>query len=392
MQITDTTVSPYYIHSPDCTYSHFNACSVCPICKKTLGPNDFCELVIADPPPNAVGEDTTKNAFQKLFTKHSPHSSYLNHQEMSARLLKILDDERRIVKFLLKQCVVSNSWAVLRTGSVGRAYEELKKEHTKLRQATNSERIQTEQTIAGLQHRLQAVTGSYQEAQKKMEEKDKQLDQFRSFCREDAARLLPPGSAHSNASSREYQQQQALSRHQRRPLTNGSAGSNHSMGSGGGGGAPPPPPPPMHAFAENKKRQEQAKQANLDQMMRGRRTNIVMGGHQPSPQSQQSQQSQQHSYGGSGMHNVHPTPIVPPPNSGGGGGGSHHPSRRGGGGGSQYNSLPPPGSSPRIRDLAPGSGYNFTSRKRPRTATSSNHGYASSSYGSSRGGGGFGRR
>jgi len=325
---------------------------------------------------------------QKIFTKYSSNSPYLSHQEMSARLLRSLDDERRIVKFLLKQCVVSNNSAMLRAGQVGRAYEELKAEHTKLQQALNSERIQNEQTIADLQHRFQAVNGTQQELQKKLYEKDKQIVQFRQLL--DGGRSLPPGSSHSNASSRDlhhphHSQQQQQQRH---PM--GGSSSAHSLGSGGA-------PPPMRGFAENKKRQEQAKQANLEQYTRSR---TVLGGQSQHSQLSHSHQPQQ-SYGGGGSHlsvDSHITPIVPPPNSSGLAGG------RGGYNSSSNNgrSLTPPGASPRIRNLAPGAdsssgGYNFTSRvtKRPRTNGSGGGGYASSSYTSSRApsfGGGFGRR
>ena len=352
----------------ECTYGHFNASSSCPVCNKTLGANDFTEVVVAD--PSTATEDSMKNAFQTLFTKYSATSNDVSFQEMCTRLLRSHDDHRRTLRFLLKQFAACNMLLAQRTGSMGCAYQKLQEEHTKMQQAVNSQRIQSEQTIGDLQHRLQALTATIQERQQKLDEKDKQIQQFRSLYAADGERCMPS-------------------------IRHAVPGSSYSAGSGSQGRYAPPPP--MQSFAENKKRKEMAKQANLVEMTRSR---SVMG-----PMSDQQQMRQYHHPSSSSVDSAI-TPIVPPPKHQG----SHHHSNNGirmrsssGGSGlpppPAFLGMAPPISSPRIRDLTPGTGYQFTSRssaiadKRPRT----HGGYATSPYESSRApsfgsSGGYGRR
>mmetsp|Transcript_4906 Transcript_4906/g.10835 ORF Transcript_4906/g.10835 Transcript_4906/m.10835 type:complete len:159 (+) Transcript_4906:340-816(+) len=47
----------------ECTYSHFENSSQCPTCRRTLGENDFTELVVAD----NNGSDISKMSMQALF-------------------------------------------------------------------------------------------------------------------------------------------------------------------------------------------------------------------------------------------------------------------------------------------------------------------------------------
>jgi len=349
-------LTPFYcvinsIYCTDCAHEHFQNDSNCPQCRKTLGPDDFLEVVVAD--PSSTAEDPMKNAFQTMFTKFSANENTLTHHEMCTRLMKILDNDRRTVKFLLKQFIVDSNVSSSRTGNLARSYHQLKEDHTKLQQAMSSQRIQTDQTIADLQHRVQALQGHKAEMQKKIDEKDVQIAQFRSLYAADGARMIP-GSSHSSGSrDRHYN-------HHHPPQ-----GSSHSVGGSiGSGGAPPPPP--MQAFAENKKRKELAKQANLVEMTRSRGVLGQQQQQQPPPQQQarhnnyqspHHQQQQLPHYGSQRPHqtqlqqNHHHsdvdsviTPIVPPPHSSA----------------SRHRAYSP--GTPRIRDLAPSSGYNFSSR------------------------------
>lgn len=95
---------------------------------------------------------------QTLFTKSSASAKLLSQQEMCARFLRSMDDNRRAARFLMKQFVVDASNQASRSGDIGRAYEKLKEEITQLKQSTNSQRIQSEQTISDLQNRLQGKT------------------------------------------------------------------------------------------------------------------------------------------------------------------------------------------------------------------------------------------
>lgn len=316
------------------------------------------ELVIADP-SSAI--DSQKNTFQSIFTKFNSSSNELSYSEMCSRLMKAMDDDRRAVKFMLKQFVADTNSSGQRTGNMGRAYQNLHKEFTLFKQSANSQRIQHEQTIADLQHRVQALTGSLQEQQKKNAEKDTQLNQFRQLY---ASEARVPGSSHSSSSGGDRHHHL---RHHRTPP---------SAGSGGRG--PSHQQPPMQGFIVQKQARERANRAALDQMTRSR---VPVG---PSNSS-------------SDMDSVI-TPIqVPPPHHQQ----QHHHMMNS----SSHGGIPP--STPRIRDLSAGSAYRFTSRsrednKRRRGAmdgppsSSISPGYAFSSGGrppqSSQGGGGGFRR
>ena len=336
----------------ECTYVHFQASSNCPVCRKTLGANDFTEIVVADPPSTSK-KDRVKGAFQAIFVKSSAASNELMFEEICNRVLHRNKDRRRTLRFVMKQFVLSNMGLTQRMGSMGCGYQKLQQEHTKLQQTVNNQRLQQEKLIADLQHRVQSLTTSNQDLQAKVDEKDRQIQQFRSLYAEDGERRVPsihhaiPGSSHSTGSS--------------------SQGRNA-------------PPPPMQRVVDNKMRQEQTRHANLDAMTRSRN---VLGPHS---------QKQQYHFSSSASVDSVITPIVPPPQYQGR---DHHSNNRSRQSGNVIDGMPlppsqsfrgvtPRGSSPRIRDLAPA--YQFTTRpfsashthsnKRPRIT---NDGYAPSS-------------
>ena len=279
------------------------------------------ELVVAD--PSSATEETLKNTFQTIFTKYSPTSNVLAYQEMCSRLMKSFDDDRRAVRFLLKQFVLESKSAGRQSGSIERAYADLKAEFTQMKQSTSSQRIQTEQVIADLRHRVQALTGTVQEQQKKIDEKDNQINQFRRMCSSDGTRRIP-GSSNSTGS--------------------GSGGDHNNVRRGSS------PAPPMPGFVMRKQAEEHAKEKALYEIARSRgppNLNIEGGN---------SRQSYGKYVDGSSDVDSVITPIqVPPPNY-------YTQGRR------MSPSVVP--NTPRIRDLSAGSSYVFTSSnsrlKRPR--------------------------
>jgi len=136
---------------------------------------------------------------QTLFTKSSASAKLLSQQEMCARFLRSMDDNRRAARFLMKQFVVDASNQASRSGDIGRAYEKLKEEMTQLKQATNSQRIQSEQTISDLQNRLQALNFTIKEKENQLHEKDNQIAQYREIVMADGL-ARHPSSSHSNSS------------------------------------------------------------------------------------------------------------------------------------------------------------------------------------------------
>jgi hypothetical protein len=274
------------------------------------------ELVVAD--PTAATGGTLKNTFQTMFTKFNSDSNAISHQEICSRLLKSVDDNRRAMRFLLKQYVLQGKAAGRQSGTSDRAIEELKAENTQLKQSASSQRIQTDQVIADLRHRLQAATGTAQELQKKVEEKDTQISQFRQLVSSSSDRAVRiPGSSHSHGSG--------SGRIPLQPV-------HYSNSS---------PAPPMPGYILQEQARERAKEEARREYSRSRVP--IQGGSNSRPSS-----TQMDGRGHSEIDSVI-TPIqVPPPN--------HHLGRN------RYASpsVLIPGT-PRIRDLSAGSSYVFTS-------------------------------
>ena len=218
------------------------------------------ELVIADP---SSSTETDKNSFQTLFTKFSTSTNPISYQEVCQRLLKNLDTDRRTVRFLLKQFVWDAKTSGQRSGNIGRAYERLQQENTQLKQGASSQRLQMEQTIADLQHRVQALNGSLQEHQKKLQEKDTQIQRFRGMYAADGMARVP-SSSHSQSSGgkrgrtglgssspRHHSQQQQQSQHQHHQQN------QHQL------------QPPMQGFVMLKQAREMAKEQALGAFSHG---------------------------------------------------------------------------------------------------------------------------
>ncbi len=130
------------------------------------------ELVVAD--PSASQSSTKMSHFQTLFTKQNADSRTLPFQDLCARMLKQQDDCRAGTKFLMKQFLVEASKQGQRFQQALKAFESLKQEHTALKQSHNSQKMRYEKAIESLQQQLAS-------ANKKLEEKDRQLHQFRKL-------------------------------------------------------------------------------------------------------------------------------------------------------------------------------------------------------------------
>ena len=132
------------------------------------------ELVIADPPTTTALANTKTSLFQNLFTKQSDQSRVLSFQDLCARALRLQDDTRAGTKFLMKQFLIETSKQSQRFSQLLRALEALKQEFTTLKQTHNTSKIRYEAAIEKLQTQLSSAT-------KKLEEKDRQLHQFRKI-------------------------------------------------------------------------------------------------------------------------------------------------------------------------------------------------------------------
>lgn len=121
------------------------------------------ELCISDPSTQDLA--SAKITFQTILTKLSADHKNLSYQEMCSRVLKSMDNDRRAVRFLLKQLVFDSSHKGQHSGSVHQAYEQLKQQYASLKQSSHSQRIGMEQQISDLQQKNAALTKSNHELQ-----------------------------------------------------------------------------------------------------------------------------------------------------------------------------------------------------------------------------------
>ena len=165
----------------DCTYSHFEQSSRCPICTKTLNENDFTELVIAD--ATSATTDIAKTSLQALFSKQSKSNNSstkaLPLSDLCFSLVRQFDVAKQSTKFLLKQLLMDSNVQGRKVQAVLRSNEYLKNEITNLKQGQSTQRLQFEQVVNDLKNRLSARESTISELQKKMHEKDRMIEQFR---------------------------------------------------------------------------------------------------------------------------------------------------------------------------------------------------------------------
>jgi hypothetical protein len=307
----------------ECTYNHFNNSSTCPICNRTLGESDFMELIVADPTSTSAGVASKRNNYQSLFTKQNASSQSLAFQDMCARLLTQNDDLRNGTKFLMKQFLLESSTVGLRSGNMVRELTKLKEENTSLKQTHNSQRMRMEEALGELQKKLVL-------ANKKLEEKDRQLMQFRKLHD-----TMTPQSPHQQHHHGHHGGGSSVGSNETPRRVSTSSGNGHQE-------------PPLKGFIMQKEANERAKQRTLEQAQQ--RTPIFGG--QPSHHHHQQQQQQHHhrssssrqqSYIGGGMMPHHQQIPQQRPFSADSGGS---------------------GASSQIRDLNSSSGYAFTGSDR----------------------------
>lgn len=170
------------IFCEECTYSHFEQSSQCPICQKTLNENDFTELVVADATANSTS-DITKTSLQALFSKQSKSSSHnlkgLPYSDLCFSIIRQIDVVKQSTRFLLKQLLMNSNGQTRKVAVVLRHNEKLKSDITSLKQGHSTQRIQYEQINNDLKNRLSARESKIQELNAKLAEKERMLEQFR---------------------------------------------------------------------------------------------------------------------------------------------------------------------------------------------------------------------
>jgi hypothetical protein len=265
----------------ECTYNHFNSSSNCPVCNRVLAESDFMELAVADP---STSKSTKTAAFQSYFTKQNAGAQGLAFQDVCARLLKQQDDLRCGTKFLMKQFLVESSRLGQRSSQIVQTLEGLKQEHTSLKQAHNSQRIRYEQAIETLQQQLAS-------SQKKLEDKDRQLMQFRKLHD-----TMTPGSPHGSSSGPRRVSGEGVIMQQ--PSQHSSHQQHHQQQQ-----QQQAPPPPMQGFMLQKEAQERAKQRALETPQR----NPVLGA--VANPYHQNNNGRPHSYSGGSAPYATPVPA-----------------------------------------------------------------------------------
>jgi hypothetical protein len=211
----------------ECTYSHFQSSPNCPSCNRILSENDFTELVVAEP-----SAKQSLATFQNIFTKQNSQAQSLSFQDLCANIMRRNDDLRAGTKFLMKQFLLESSKQNARSGQTVKLLNKLKEENTSLKQVQNTQRMKYEQAIETLQQQLHST-------QKKMDEKEQQLLQFRRLH----------GASRAPESPR-----------------SGAGGPRRVSGAGMGtpSSFQQPPQPPIQGFMVQKEAQERAKQRVLE--------------------------------------------------------------------------------------------------------------------------------
>ena len=156
-------------------------------------------------------------------------------------MLKQQDEVRACNKFLLRQFLIQTSKQGQGVQQLHHALQATKQENTRLKQAHNSDKMRYEKALENLQQQLAS-------ANKKMEEKDRQLYQFRKLHE----RMTP------QSPNQDQQQQQQTSSSRRV--------SNAAMippGSSRRSNPPAAAAPPLQGFMIQKEAQERARQRAL---------------------------------------------------------------------------------------------------------------------------------
>ena len=167
----------------ECTYSHFEKSSQCPLCSRKLSENDFTELVVAD--ANSATFEIGKTSLQALLSKSNQNISNdssckaLPLSDMCVSLIRQYDVNKQSTRFVLKQLLMNINIEGRKFLASMQVNETLKNEITNLKQAHATQRLQYEQLHNDMKNRLTARESTIQELNNALEEKEKLLEQFR---------------------------------------------------------------------------------------------------------------------------------------------------------------------------------------------------------------------
>lgn len=172
-----------FLSCQECTYSHFEKSSDCPLCARKLSENDFTELVVTDATSTSL--EISKSSLQTLLSKSTQQNpndgSYkaLPLSDMCVSLIRQFDATKQSTRFLLKQLLMNTNIEGRKFLTALQVNETLKNEITNLKQAHATQRLQYEQLHTDMKNRLTARETTIQELNNALEEKDKLLEQFR---------------------------------------------------------------------------------------------------------------------------------------------------------------------------------------------------------------------
>jgi len=151
----------------DCTCKHFASKTNCPTCNRTLKESDFREIVVANP---QTTDQAKQSAYRRIFVKHSSESKCLHAKDIWDKIQQQSRMYREATKFALGQFLKENTFQVRRSMYIQQTLQAMKGEQTNLKQETNKQR----ETVESYKQQLLV-------ARQKIEEKDRQLAQFRKM-------------------------------------------------------------------------------------------------------------------------------------------------------------------------------------------------------------------
>ncbi len=169
----------------DCAYSHFSKNKNCPSCKRTLGNDDFKELMVLQPPPF---KKLKTSIYKQVFVKTSRKARYLNGGHVWNQIWRQHSMCRQGLRFAMRQLMKDNKAQNKRAFNIHRTLKAMKGNQNLVK----GESTQLKTALEGYKQQLVV-------AKQKIDEKDRQLAQFRKMVESRSS-----SSSHSDNSQRKY--------------------------------------------------------------------------------------------------------------------------------------------------------------------------------------------
>lgn len=152
----------------ECCCSHFEKNKNCPTCNRIMGENDFTELMVRA--QNLEPKIIRQKARQPIFVKKRANSRFFRLPDMYYGLQRRHSVLKEGTKFVLRQFMKENNIQMKRSSQIRHALSAMKEDHDALKLESNKHK----QKVETFKQELIL-------ANEKLNEKDRQLNQFRKM-------------------------------------------------------------------------------------------------------------------------------------------------------------------------------------------------------------------